>query len=156
MQNTIINLRKKKGFTLIELLIAVAIVGILASIAYPNYSDYIIRSRREDAKGALMGLSNAMERHFTETNSYMKAAANNADTGRPGIFAQTSPVDGGKAYYNLNITAATQTSYTLRATPITGSGQDTNGFLEIQNTDAKGRWDQNNNNRLDTSETSWD
>jgi prepilin-type N-terminal cleavage/methylation domain-containing protein len=63
----------KNGFTLIELMIVVAIIGILASIAYPSYQESILKSRRADAKGALLGFANAMERHFTETNSYRKA-----------------------------------------------------------------------------------
>ena len=58
------------GFTLIELMITVAIVGILASIAYPSYQDSVMKSRRADVKGVLLGLTNAMERRFTETNSY--------------------------------------------------------------------------------------
>ena len=61
-----------KGFTLVELMIAVAIVGILASIAYPSYQDSVRKSRRADAKGALLGFANAMERHFTENNSYLR------------------------------------------------------------------------------------
>ena len=55
-----------KGFTLIELMIAVAIVGILAGIAYPSYQDSVRKSRRADAQGALLGFANAMERYFTQ------------------------------------------------------------------------------------------
>lgn len=58
-----------KGFTLIELMIAVAVVGILAAIAYPSYQDSVRKSRRADAKSAL--LDAAHERTvFTENNQY--------------------------------------------------------------------------------------
>lgn len=148
--------QKFKGFTLIELLIVIAIIGVLSAIAYPSYQEHIKTSRRVDATAALMGLMNAMERHFTETNSYKKAAQSNADTGKPAIFSDTSPLDGKTAYYNLRIKKATRTTYTLRATPISGSAQDKNGFLEINHTQTKGSWDKNNNGSIGSSEKNWD
>lgn len=146
-------IRLQNGFTLIELMIVVAIVGILASIAYPSYQESVRTSRRADAKGALIGLSGAMERHYTETNSYCGAAVTNAigsclsATGSPTIYSTTSPVDGGTAYYDLTIQAATATTYTLRATPV-GPQVDT-GILEIKNTESKGRWDKNVDGTID-------
>lgn len=149
--------KNTKGFTLIELMIVVAIVGILAGIAYPSYIDSVQKSRRSDATGALMGFANAMERRFTETNSYLGAAGTAlvpTNTGSPWIYSQQSPVDGGTAYYNLTISDVTTTPYTLRATP-TGA-QSGNGILELDNTGAR-RWDRNNDGDfLDTDETKWD
>lgn len=122
------------GFTLIELMVTVAIVGILASIAYPSYQDSVMKSRRADAEGALLGLANAMERHFTENNSYLGAA--DAVTGIPSIYSSTSPVEGGTPYYNLTVSpATTANSYTLSATPI---GTDTCGTLTLTQTGVKG------------------
>lgn len=46
----------RSGFTLIELMIVVAVIGILASIAYPSYEDYIRRARRVDAQGIMMDI----------------------------------------------------------------------------------------------------
>ena len=107
-----------KGFTLIELMIAVAIVGILAGIAYPGYQDSVRKSRRVDAEGALLGFANAMERYFTVHNSsYLGAGADGGNTGAPTIYSTTSPVDGGTAYYDLAINAADANTYTLTATP---------------------------------------
>jgi len=128
---------KIHGFTLIELMVTVAIIGILSSIAYPSYLDSIYKSRRADAKGALLGLSNAMERHYTETNSYTAAAASGADTGLPAIYAQQSPVSGGTAYYTLSINASTTNTYTLRATPAGAQSSDSCGNLEITHTGIK-------------------
>lgn len=129
---------QQNGFTLIELMVTVAIVGILAGIAYPGYQDGVMKSRRADAKGALLGLANAMERHFTETNSYLGAGTTDSNTGSPTIFSTTSPVDGGTAYYNLTINAATASSYTLNATPTGAQANDKCGTLSLTQTGARG------------------
>jgi type IV pilus assembly protein PilE len=99
---------------------------------------------------------NAMERHFTETNSYLKAAQNNADRGKPAIFSDVSPIDGKNAYYDLTIVSATRTTYVLRAAPISGSAQAGNGFLQINHTQSKGAWDKDNNGSIANDEKSWD
>jgi type IV pilus assembly protein PilE len=130
-----------KGFTLIELMITVAIVGILAGVAYPGYQDSVRKSRRADAQGALLGFANAMERYFTENNSYQGAAGTDttpADTGSPRIYSTTSPVDGTTAYYNLTITAANASSYTLNATRTGAQSADKCGTLTLTNTGIKG------------------
>jgi type IV pilus assembly protein PilE len=129
------NMKKRlsAGFTLIELMITVAIIGILVSIAYPSYQDSIMKSRRVDAQGALMGFANAMERFYTVNNTYPAA-------GTAGIYAATSPVSGGTAYYNLSIDASTASTYILNATPIVGGPQDTDkcGTLTFNQAGVKG------------------
>jgi len=146
-----------KGFTLIELMITVAIVGILAGIAYPSYQDSVRKSRRADAQGALLGFANAMERYFTVNNSYLGAGTPNGNsTGAPAqaIFPAVSPVDGGTTYYNLIISAATSNAYTLQATPINSQAGD--GFMQISGTGVRG-WDRNDDgDTLDANEDSWD
>ena len=64
-----------RGFTLIELMIAVAILGIIAAIAYPSYLDQVRKSRRSDAQSALLQAANRQERFFTTQYSYADAAA---------------------------------------------------------------------------------
>jgi type IV pilus assembly protein PilE len=117
------NTRFTKGFTLIELMITVAIVGILAAIAYPSYQEQVRSSRRAECGGALLGLANAMERHFTTNNSYLGAGTTAGNTGAPTIYNTQCPIDGGTATYNLTINAVTQTTYTLNAAPIGGGPQ---------------------------------
>lgn len=61
---------KKNGFTLIELMIAVAIVAILASVAYGSYQNSIQKSRRADAKNALATAVNMQEKKYLLNNQY--------------------------------------------------------------------------------------
>lgn len=95
-------LRRPSGFTLIEVLIAMVIIAILAAIAIPNYSEYIQRGRRADAKAALLQLAQWQERRRTETGAYVTDTANlpggltavksgNADTYTITVSADTAP-----------------------------------------------------------------
>jgi len=159
-------MHRQQAFTLIELMIVVAIIGILASIAYPNYQDSVKKSRRADAKSALLGFANAMERYYTENSTYCDAAAagetavsgcgtSTPDKGKPAVFANESPLDGTDKFYDLKIQAVSQTTYTLRATPKNAQAGD--GILEIKNTESRGRWDRNNDGDfLDANEGTWD
>ena len=73
MSNTMLfreSSRKQAGFTLIEVMIVVAIVAILAAIALPSYREYVMRSKRADARAGLQAAAVWLERVSTSTGQY--------------------------------------------------------------------------------------
>ncbi|MHB1401012.1 MAG: type IV pilin protein [Thiobacillus sp.] len=96
------NTHRQSGFTLIELMIVVAIIGILASIVYPSYTDYLRSSRRADAQSDMLKIQMGMEKWRANNNTY---SSNLADAG----FTDTNP------YYAYTITGATASAYTINA-----------------------------------------
>lgn len=107
-----------KGFTLIELMIVVAIVGIIAAVAIPNYNDYIKRARRAEAKAIVFEMANWMERNFTANNSYW---ANNVPNVIPTLPTTQSPKQG-TAVYNLTVSVSGSSGevFMIMAVPVAG------------------------------------
>jgi type IV pilus assembly protein PilE len=98
------------GFTLIELMITVAIVGILAAIAYPSYTASVQKSHRSVAQVALMEMAQREESYFLRNRSYGDTTALNYST---------TSTDGN---YTLSITADAAT-FTATATAVSGKPQ---------------------------------
>ncbi len=104
------NKTQNKGFTLIELMIVVAIIGILASIAYPSYQEYVLRARRGDAKATLLSVQLAQEKYRANNVSYGTLI-------NLGLSAGTTMISPDE-YYNITIPAApTASAYSITATP---------------------------------------
>ena len=146
-------MRKQAGFTLVEIIVVVAIIGILAAVAIPSYQNSVTKGRRTDAKAALQGLAQAMERHYMTTGGYTAAATGGTDTGAPAIFSTTSPIDGSQTFYNLTISAATATTYTLTADPT--NGQEGDGNITLAQTGARA-WDKDDDGSYATTEDCWE
>lgn len=129
---------RETGFTLIEIMIVVAIVGILAAIAYPSYMEHVRRGNRADAQASLMELTQFMERNYTRLGRYTTDAAG---TTAPTLPFATSPKDGSRAIYDLGLGTVTTTTYTLQASPSAGGTMvgDRCGTLTVTNTGLRGQ-----------------
>jgi type IV pilus assembly protein PilE len=112
-----------------ELMIVVAIVGILAAIAYPSFTEQARKARRADCAGTLLQNANALERFFTVNNRYNGA-------GTPALI--NCPADGGAATYTVTTPAITATTFTLRADPVGAQAADRCGALTLTHTGVKG------------------
>lgn len=108
---------RQSGFTLIELMVVVVVIGILASIAYPSYLEYVAESKRAEGKAALALAAQRMERCFTANNTYAGCAIN-------------VTVDSGSYTVSLQ-GAATASTYVLQAVPAGGFSGDACGTLTV-------------------------
>jgi type IV pilus assembly protein PilE len=116
--------RHQSGFTLIELMVTVAIVSVLATIAVTSYSSQVLKSRRTEAKSALLDLAGREERLFSTTNAY------SSDASFLGYATASTPmtnINFGNRYYQLTATvpALNPTTYTLTANPVGSQANDT-------------------------------
>lgn len=123
------------GFTLIELMIAVAIVGILAAVAYPSYQDHLRKGRRASAQTFMMDVANRQQQYLLDARNY--AAGSAALT----TLNLSVPTDVSR-FYTITVTPeapATPPSFTITATPIAGSAQAADGALTLDDLGAKTR-----------------
>ena len=107
--------RSNRGVTLIELMIVVAIVGILAAVAYPSFQSYIVRSRRADALTALSQVQVIIERCYAQNFSYSQTC----------VALPAFPLVSPQGFYSVGLSNLTATTYTLTATVVGSQTKDT-------------------------------
>lgn len=97
---------RSAGFTLIELMITVVIIGILAAIAYPSYTEYVLRGNRSEAQALLNDAAARQERYYAQNNTYADTTA------KLGYSSASSATN----LYTLSIPSASSSAYSLLAT----------------------------------------
>jgi type IV pilus assembly protein PilE len=123
------------GFSLVELMIAVAIMAILATIAYPSYQDHLRKGRRAAAQAFLLETASRQQQYLLDARAYAVGAAAIAD------LSLSIPADVTR-FYTVTIDPAAPTmppTYVVRALPIAGSGQEPDGELTLDQAGHKTR-----------------
>ncbi|MEZ5542045.1 MAG: type IV pilin protein [Pseudomonadota bacterium] len=98
-------MKRQQGFTLIELMVVLVVLAILTAIAYPSYTNQVIKSRRADGIAALNRAAMIMESCRSDNASYVGCEAGVAANSEDGFYAIAAPV------------SATATAYSFEATP---------------------------------------
>lgn len=144
------NLRQPaRGFTLLELMVTVAIIGILAAVAFPAYQSQVQKGKRAEGKAALLNSASKLERYYSDNNFFPSnsASCGNGTSSATALAAAAVAVFSGDSSsnnaYDMSVTFALGASsacaqvYTLTATPKNWTDSQC-GNLTISNTSAKG------------------
>lgn len=115
-------MKRQTGFTLIELMVVVAIISILAMIAYPSYMKTVGKSHRRAAEACLSNYAQYMERFYTANMRYDEDTAGTANT-LPDTDCSSDQNTGQDYDYTIVAASLTRSTYTLSATPKEGSAQ---------------------------------
>ena len=126
------SIRASRGFTLIELMIVVAIIGILAAIAFPAYQSQVRKSNRAAAQAVLMDVANKQQLYLSSQRAYADTLAK---------LSVTPPTDVSR-WYDVTVAAdnaATPPTFLVTATPKVGSAQAPDGELTLDSAGTKKR-----------------
>lgn len=130
-------MERARGFTLLELLITVTIIGILAAIAYPSYTGYLVKGTRANAKSVLLDIAQKEQAYLLDNRSYVGAVG--CDAVRDTLnLASDAMVEVAK-YYDCTVTAPAGNPPTFTATlsPKPGGRMAGDGNLTIDQTGRK-------------------
>lgn len=119
--------KRSAGFTLIELMIVVAIIGIIAAVAYPSYRNNVMATHRANAQADMMSLAQWMERKYLQQNYDYQGVT----------LPQTRSPETGTKMYNISLKGLDKNEFTLEASPVGSQTDDKCGTLTLEHTGAK-------------------
>jgi type IV pilus assembly protein PilE len=130
-----VNINSSKGFNLVELMVVVAIIGILAAVAIPQYSQYVVRGNRSAAQAFMMDVANREKQYLLDARIYAPVAAA-ADFTALGISV---PPEVGRNYTITVATVDAPPSFIITAATVAGSkqAQANDGNLTLTDTGVK-------------------
>jgi len=118
-------MRHQSGFTLIELMVTVAIVGILAAIAYPSYQSYLLRGNRAEGQAMLNDAAARQERFYAQNLAYVTSTADLGKLGMRNTTGTGSSTSVASDTGKYVLTVSGTNNYTLTATPQGAQAKDT-------------------------------
>jgi len=130
--------KRMSGFSLIEVMVVVAIIAILSSVALPSYLESVRKGKRADAASVLSSAAQWMERNFSDAGRYDLLPSGTAIALPADLRVVPQGAAAANKYYDITISAAGQTTYTLQAAPAGSMAGDACGIFTLTHTGVKG------------------
>lgn len=135
---------RQGGFTLIELMIVIAIIGVLAAIAYPSYQGYIERTNRADMMTEMQQIASRIESNKINYKRYDRIPLSSVLSGTLASDGSVSFPSSGTALYTVTVTSDDDITlrdkdWTITAAPVTGQRMANDGSLTLDSTGEKCR-----------------
>jgi len=137
--------KMSKGFTLIELMVTVVIIGVLSAIAFPAYTDYVVRAKRADATDSVLWIASRLEDLYLIDDTYANAVLGVA----VGVKTSVGDATSKQGRYTLALSGPggngnpNRVGYTITASPVTTDSACGNLIYDSlgQRTDSQGKGD---------------
>ena len=135
---------KQKGVTLLELMVVVVIIGIIASIAYPSYTQFIVKSKRTAGSAVLLQVADRQQQFFMDNKQYATKFSSLGYGSDDIMINDDGTIVGAsdsRRTYKIALSGTTATSYTVEARPQLGqASKDTDcGTMTLTSAGAKGQ-----------------